>query len=112
MSTDEIVRTTMYVFLIPGLAYLGVRVWNAAMMPEMLRRPIATILWLQSGIYTLFMVGLILLRFAHPLSGLVWLNTALIFLQALLVLRVLWRIYNRSLRLILLVLVAVLVLFT
>ena len=41
MSIDEILRTIMYVLLIPGLAYLGVRVWNAVVMPEVLRRPIA-----------------------------------------------------------------------
>ena len=52
MSIDEILRTIMYVLLIPGLAYLGVRVWNAVVMPEVLRRPIAVMLWLQSGIYT------------------------------------------------------------
>lgn len=82
MSIDEVIRTFSYAGLIAAIAFIGVRVWNAAMMPDLLRRPVALILWLQASIYLLIMVGLLLLRFHHVIPPLVWVNTALIFAQA------------------------------
>ena len=82
MAIDEILRSFSYAGLIAAIAFIGVRVWDAAMMPDMLRRPVAVILWLQASIYLLIMVGLLLLRFHHAIPPLVYLNTALIFGQA------------------------------
>ena len=99
MSIDEILRTIMYVLLIPGLAYLGVRVWNAVVMPEVLRRPIAVLLWLQSGIYTLFMVGLLTLRIMQrPATVLLWLNTVLIMAQALLIVYIAYKVWHNKIK--------------
>jgi len=96
MSIDEILRTIMYVLLIPGLAYLGVRVWNAVVMPEVLRRPIAVLLWLQSGIYMLFMVGLLALRLWQPLPFLLWVNTVFIASQSLLIVYIGVRVWHNK----------------
>jgi len=82
MAVDEVVRVFSYAGLIAAVAFIGVRVWNATMMPDLLRRPVAVILWLQASIYLLIMVGLLLLRFHHVIPPLVYLNTALIFAQA------------------------------
>ena len=82
MSTDEVIRALAYALMVAGFAYIGVRVWNATMMPDLLRRPVAVLLWLQAAIYALIMIGLLLLRLAHPVPALVWLNTALITTQA------------------------------
>jgi hypothetical protein len=98
MSIDEILRTIMYVLLIPGLAYLGVRVWNAVVMPEVLRRPIAVMLWLQSGIYSLFMVGLLALRLWQPLPVLLWVNTAMIASQSLLIVYIGVRVWHNKIK--------------
>lgn len=94
MSFDEIARAISYCVIIPGAAYVGVRVWNAIVMPESLRRPVALFLWLQASIYTLFMVGLFLLRLWHPMPNLLLLNTGLIVAQALIVLYVIGRIWR------------------
>lgn len=88
----------MYVLLIPGLAYLGVRVWNAVVMPEVLRRPIAVMLWLQSGIYTLFMVGLLSLRLWHSIPVLLWVNTALIAAQSLLIVYIGYKVWHSKIK--------------
>ena len=98
MSIDEILRTIMYVLLIPGLAYLGVRVWNAVVMPEVLRRPIAVMLWLQSGIYTLFMVGLLSLRLWQPLPVLLWVNTSLIAAQSLTIVYIAYKVWHSKIK--------------
>lgn len=98
MSIDEILRTIMYVLLIPGLAYLGVRVWNAVVMPEVLRRPIAVMLWLQSGIYTLFMVGLLSLRLWQPLPVLLWVNTSLIAAQSLMIVYIAYKVWHSKIK--------------
>ena len=82
MSTDEVIRALSYALMVASFAYIGVRVWNATLMPDMLRRPVAVLLWLQAAIYALIMIGLLLLRLAHPVPALVWLNTALITTQA------------------------------
>ena len=86
MSVDEILRTISYCVMIPGAFYVGVRVWNAAIMPPGIRRPVAMFLWLQSSIYALFMIGLFLLRLWQPVEALVWLNTFLIMTQAVMIL--------------------------
>ena len=83
MSHDEMLRTFLYIIIIPGSAYMGVQVWNAVIMPKGLRRPVAIFLWAQAAIYTMFMVGLFLLRLYHPIQGLVWVNTGFILIQAL-----------------------------
>jgi hypothetical protein len=98
MSIDEIIRTGMYVLLIPGLAYLGVRVWNALVMPELLRKPIAMMLWLQAGIYTLFMAGLLFLRLSQPVPALLWLNTAFIMAQTCLILYIAWKMWKSHIK--------------
>lgn len=98
MSIDEILRTIMYVLLIPGLAYLGVRVWNAVVMPEVLRRPIAVMLWLQSGIYMLFMVDLLALRLWQPLPFLLWVNTVFIASQSLLIVYIGVRVWHNKIK--------------
>jgi len=98
MSIDEILRTIMYVLLIPGLAYLGVRVWNAVVMPEVLRRPIAVMLWLQSGIYTLFMVGLLSLRLWQPWPVLLWVNTSLIAAQSLTIVYIAYKVWHNKIK--------------
>ena len=92
MSTDEILRTISYCVMIPGAAYVGIRVWNAAIMPSGIRRPVAVFLWLQSAIYSLFMIGLFLLRLWQPQQSLVWLNTFLIMTQAIMVVVVILRL--------------------
>ena len=86
MSIDEIARTASYVTMILFVPYIGVRVWNAVVMPDELRRPVAMFLWLQAAIYTLLMTGLLLLRLWQPSAVLLWTNTALITLQAIVVL--------------------------
>jgi len=85
MAFDDILRTIAYTVSIPGLTYAGVRVWNAHIMPEHLRKPVAIILFLQSAIYTLFMFGLILLRPWQPVPVLLWFNTVFISTQAIIV---------------------------
>lgn len=98
MSIDEILRTIMYVLLIPGLAYLGIRVWNAVVMPDVLRRPIAVLLWLQSGIYMLFMVGLLALRLWQLLPFLLWVNTVFIASQSLLIVYIGVRVWHNEIK--------------
>lgn len=98
MSIDEILRTIMYVLLVPGLAYLGVRVWNAVAMPEVLRRPIAVLLWLQSGIYMLFMVGPLALRLWQPLPFLLWVNTVFIASQSLMIVYIGVRVWHNKIK--------------
>lgn len=93
MSADEVVRTVAYIAMMPGLSYVGVRVWNAVIMPEELRRPVAVILWLQSAIYTLLMVGLLLTRlWQQPVPGLLYLNTIFILMQAAMIVLVCVRV--------------------
>ena len=86
MSIDELLRTASYVVMILLVPYIGVRVWNAVVMPDELRRPVAMFLWLQASIYTLFMAGLLLLRLWHSVPLLLWVNTAFIIAQAAIVL--------------------------
>jgi len=83
MSADEIVRVISYAFAIPGLAYVAFRVWNALVMPEMLRKPVSIVIGLQSMIYLMFFVGLFLLRFSQPIPILLYVNTILIAIQAI-----------------------------
>jgi len=110
MSTDEVIRALAYALMVASFAYIGVRVWNATMMPDMLRRPVAVLLWLQASIYALIMIGLLLLRLAHPVPALVWLNTALITTQAVVCLYVLVQVFRRqAARLIAVLLAAVVV---
>ena len=86
MSIDEIARTVSYVLMILFVPYIGVRVWNAVVMPDELRRPVALFLWLQAAIYTLFMAGLLLLRLWQPSPVMLWVNTIFIVAQAVIVL--------------------------
>ncbi len=86
MSIDEIARTASYILMILFVPYIGVRVWNAVGMPDELRRPVAVFLWLQAGIYTLFMAGLLLLRLWEPVPLMLWANTLFIVAQAIVVL--------------------------
>lgn len=72
--------------------YIGVRVWNAVVMPDELRRPVAVFLWLQACIYTLLMTGLLLARLWKPSHVLLWTNTYLIALQSVVVVLVAFRI--------------------
>lgn len=94
MSTDEVIRALAYALMVASFAYIGVRVWNATMMPDMLRRPVAVLLWLQAAIYALIMIGLLLLRLAHPVPALVWLNTALIMTQAVVCVGVIVQVFR------------------
>lgn len=82
MSFDEVVRMIAYTVIIPGATYTGAKVWNAHIMPEHLRRPVAVFLFTQSAIYTLLMVGLLLTRLYQPQPPLLWINTVFIFSQA------------------------------
>lgn len=82
MGIDEIIRTVAYTVIIPGAAYTGVKVWNAHIMPEHLRRPVAVFLFTQSAIYSLLMAGLLLTHIYHPMPPILWINTAFIFSQA------------------------------
>lgn len=86
MSTDELIRTASYIVMILFVPYIGVRVWNAVVMPDELRRPVAVFLWLQASIYTLIMAGLLLLRLWQPSFVLLYVNTTLIAAQAIIVL--------------------------
>jgi len=86
MSIDELSRSFDYIVMILLIPYVGVRVWNAVVMPDELRRPVAVFLWLQAAIYTLFMAGLLLLRLWEPVPVLLWANTVFIKLQMLTVL--------------------------
>ena len=88
MSIDELLRTVAYIIMILFVPYVGVRVWNAVVMPDELRRPVAAFLWLQAAIYTLLMSGLLLLRLWQPQPVLIYVNTALITAQAAIVLLV------------------------
>lgn len=111
MGFDEVLRAMAYASMVASLAYIGVRVWNAAMMPDTLRRPVAILLWLQASIYALIMAGLLLLRLAHPIPGLLYMNTALITLQALVCVSVVVRMIRfRALRLAILFAVMVMML--
>ena len=78
-------RAFDYIVMILVVPYIGVRVWNAVVMPDELRRPVAMFLWLQAAIYTLFMAGLLLLRLWEPVPLLVWTNTLFIKVQMLVV---------------------------
>jgi len=95
MSADEVVRAMSYAVMIAAFGYIGVRVWNATVMPEMLRRPVALLLWLQGAIYALIMIGLLLLRLAHPVPALLWVNTGLILTQALVCVFVMVKVFRR-----------------
>lgn len=95
MSTDEVVRALSYAVMIAGFSYIGVRVWNAVMMPEMLRRPVAVLLWLQGAIYALIMVGLLLSRLWHSVPVLLLANTCLIAAQATVCVYVIAKIFRR-----------------
>ena len=86
MSIDELIRTASYIVMILFVPYVGVRVWNAVVMPDELRRPIAVFLWLQAAIYTLFMAGLLLLRLWQASPLMLYVNTVFIAAQALTVL--------------------------
>ena len=86
MSTDELIRTASYIVMILFVPYIGVRVWNAVVMPDELRRPVAVFLWLQAAIYTLFMAGLLLLRLWQASPLMLYVNTTLIAAQAVIVL--------------------------
>lgn len=86
MSIDELARTASYILMILFVPYIGVRVWNAVVMPDELRRPVAVFLWLQACIYTLFMAGLLLLRLWEPVPLMLWANTLFIVAQAIVVL--------------------------
>ena len=86
MSIDELARTASYILMILFVPYIGVRVWNAVVMPDEMRRPVAMFLWLQAGIYTLFMAGLLLLRLWEPVPLMLWANTLFIVAQAIVVL--------------------------
>ena len=46
----------------PMLGYLGVRVWNATIMPQILRRPVAVFLWLQGAINSLTLFYLLMIH--------------------------------------------------
>ena len=83
MSIDELSRSFDYIIIIFLAPVIATRVWNAVVMPDELRRPVAVFLWLQAAIYALFMVGLILLRLWEPVPWLVWVNTIFIKLQML-----------------------------
>lgn len=86
MSIDELARTASYILMILFVPYIGVRVWNAVVMPDELRRPVAVFLWLQAGIYTFLMAGLLLLRLWEPVPLMLWANTLFIVAQAIVVL--------------------------
>lgn len=86
MSVDELIRTASYIVMILLVPYVGVRVWNAVVMPDELRRPVAMFLWLQAAIYTLFMAGLLLLRLWQPSPLMLYVNTFFIVAQAITVL--------------------------
>lgn len=86
MSIDELIRTASYIVMIPLIPYVAARVWNAVVMPDELRRPVAVFLWLQAAIYTFFMAGLLLLRLWHGVPLMLWANTFFIVAQALTVL--------------------------
>ena len=108
MSTDEVIRALAYALMVASFAYIGVRVWNATMMPDMLRQPVAVLLWLQAAIYSLIMIGLLLLRLAHPVPALVWLNTALITTQAVVCVFVMVQVFRHQAARMIAVLLAVL----
>lgn len=98
MSIDELIRTASYIVLILFVPHIGVRVWNAVVMPDELRRPVAVFLWLQASIYTLIMTGLLLLRLWQPSFVLLYVNTTLIVAQAVIVLVVAVRSRNYAKR--------------
>lgn len=113
MAADEVMRSLFYSIIITCGGYLGIKVWNAVIMPEQLRKPVAMFIWLQSGIYALFMTGLFLLRLWQPSQALLWLNTALIGTQAAITLLVVFRVSRlrqaRSLILAIIIVLTVLV---
>ena len=112
MSVDELIRTASYIVMILFIPYVGMRVWNAVVMPDELRRPVAVFLWLQAAIYTLFMAGLLLLRLWQASPLMLYVNTGFIVLQALTVLVVALRMSKlRKARLIQSVLLAFMALF-
>lgn len=86
MSIDELIRTASYIVMILFVPYVGVRVWNADVMPDELRRPVAVFLWLQAAIYTLFMAGLLMLRLWQPSPLALYVNTFFIVAQSVIVL--------------------------
>lgn len=112
MSIDELSRASDYIIMLLLVPYVGVRVWNAAVMPDELRRPVAVFLWLQAAIYALLMVGLLLLRLWEPIPPLVWVNTVFIKLQMITVVVVALRMSKlRKARLIQSVMLAFMALF-
>lgn len=94
MDIDEIIRIVAYTVIIPGAAYIGVKVWNARIMPDHLRCPVSVFLFMQSAIYTLLMTGLLLTHVYRPVPLLLWLNTMFIFSQAVTVTVVALRLFR------------------
>lgn len=82
MAIDALLRILFYCTLVAGSSYAGVKVWNAVIMPDSLRRPIAVFLWLQSAIYTMLMVSLLLTTLGHSVHWLIWITTSLMGAQA------------------------------
>lgn len=82
MNLIETLDVISCIVLTPGLTFLGVAVWNAAIMPQQLRRPIALLMWMQAATCAAFLVGMILLvveleSIAH------WLRAVLVGAQAI-----------------------------
>jgi hypothetical protein len=93
MALDALLRILFYSTLVSGASYAGVKVWNAVIMPDPLRRPIAVFLWLQSGIYTMLMISLLCTVLGCGIgSWLVWVTTTLMGAQACTVIAVAARV--------------------
>lgn len=94
MSTDEMLVTVGFSLLIPGVTLVGILVWNAVVMPSMLRRPVAVLLWLQGVIYSTQMVSLLLLRLSEPSAVVAWIKAVAVLLQVMTVLVIIMRVYQ------------------
>jgi hypothetical protein len=81
MSIDEVIRVGCYAILAPGFFYLGIVARNRR---ECLLLALA---WGLSAFFILLLVGLVLLRMDAVYYPLVYINTGVVFLLAVLVVR-------------------------
>mgnify|MGYP001297445185 CR=1 FL=1 len=83
-----------YAVLSPGAAAMGVMVWNAVVVPQGLRRPVALFLWLQAAIYTTLLVNSLDPLIIHLSFDLLLINAALVCAQALIGAMVIFQMFR------------------
>lgn len=83
MSMDEVARVLFYASILPAFVMVGVLAWNGQLRASDWKM-VAVLLWIAASVFGLQMLGLVLLRMNVPRQGLLYMNTALIGLLAIL----------------------------